>query len=131
MLTSSVNGCWILGTTTEVGSPLGITSSTRTSVPLIMCPIFGTVLMSRFVLTFGLSYTKDIVAVRRGQQMSIRTVVFRTWVHVLIMCLCSPFKRRPFVLFFGMPCKEPKLFFCLIFFVDVISDPCREMRTSL
>ena len=59
--------------------------------------------------------------------MSIRRVVsnvgvFHTWVNVLTMSLRSPFKHRPFVLFFGMPCRECKLFFGLTIIIDATSD---------
>ena len=71
VLTGFVNWCWIFGTTTEVGSPLGSRSRRGIGVPLIHCQIFGTVLLSRLVLTFGPSYTKHVVLVQRGQKMSL------------------------------------------------------------
>ena len=119
-----------------VGTPLGITSSGGTSVPLIHYPIFGTVWLSKSVLTFGRPYTEDVVLVQRGQQMSIQRVVsnvgvFRTWVNVLTMSLRSLFKPKPFVQFFGLPCREHKLFFGLRIFIDVTSHPCLEMKTGV
>ena len=67
--------------------------------------------------------------------MSIRGVasnvgVFGTWFNVLTMSSRPPFKLRPFVLLFGMPCREYRLSFGLIIFIDVASDPCLVMRTG-
>ena len=56
--------------------------------------------------------------------------VFRTGVNVLTMSLRSPFKLRPFVLVFGMPCRECKLIFGLITFIHVTSNPCLEMGSG-
>ena len=78
----------------------------------------GVVLPSRSVSTFVASCIKDVVLVKRSQQMTIPRVVsnaavFCTWVNVPPMSLRSPFKLTPYVVFFGMPWREYKLFFGL------------------
>ena len=115
---------------------MGITSGKEIGKPFIQPPIFGTVLPRWSVLTFGLSCTNDVILVQRGQQMSITSVVsnigsFRKWVNVLTMPFRSPFMLKPLVLFFfGMLCREYKLFFDLMSFIDITSSPCLEMRTG-
>ena len=136
MFTSFVHGCYVSGTTTGMGSPLGVTSCRGTNVLLMHYPIFGNMLLSSNVLTFRVSYTKIVVLVQRGQRMSIgivlsRVGVFRTWVSILTMPLPSAFKLGPFAFVFGMPCKEQKLFLGLIICVDITSHPWLEMITCL
>ena len=120
--------------TGEVGNPLGTISNKGTGIESIVCPCFGFLWLSKSYVTYGLSYTKGVVPVPKGQLLTTPRVlcnarVWLIWVPTPYLRLL--FKHRMFAQVFGTRYSVKSHFSGLTISIDATSGMCLAKRPGL